>query len=78
MTTATQSRAGDIIDYTRMRKGSTPEGHGRRRIGLCPRCGRKGLVSVYPDGDRLFAHRATDIGIGRRVTESCLVRSASP
>lgn len=35
---------GDTVDFTKYRLGSREQMHGRK-IGICPKCGRKGYIT---------------------------------
>jgi len=43
-----------IVDFRRMKLGTRTRGS--RRIGICPRCNRKGEMEVQPDGSVVFTH----------------------
>lgn len=71
---------GDLIDFTKFRKGSKPYG---RPIRVCPKCGKKGEYSQHrikqKDGtyrrlDDSYTHTAEDIGFAHMVKEQCTIR----
>lgn len=59
------------VDYTKMRKGSRPDG--RRKIEVCPKCGRKGLISRYKDGKGMTTHKGHKEFIFFMVDDSCFL-----
>jgi hypothetical protein len=64
------------IDYTAMRKRTWI---GNQQVGVCPKCGRKGLMQwayvaasgrAYPT---LVRHKVLDTGITELTTQSCIL-----
>jgi hypothetical protein len=59
---------GQPVDYTRMRLSK------RQRIKVCPRCGRKGQVTRYPNGDVRVSHYGY-IALGMMsITDHCYIK----
>ncbi len=62
------------MDFTKRRKGSRSE---LGRIDYCPKCGKKGAVRQYKNGERLIVHQSRTYAIGRmqgqNLTDSCMI-----
>lgn len=59
-----------MIDYTKYRKGSRPNG---RIIDYCPKCKRKGEKTIYKNGAMIYVHQAK-IMMFVEVTDYCHFR----
>ena len=65
--------ARQVIDFTKMRKGSKPR---RLPIDYCPKCKRKGEVHTYPNGDMMYVHkmRMGIVPIAWEIFDSCHIK----
>jgi hypothetical protein len=64
---------GTDIDFTKMRKGFKP--YDKRRIDICPKCGRKGLRNNHSDGGAGFSHKAkAHVWGGLLIIDHCYIK----
>jgi len=63
-----------VVDFTKMRKGSKPRG---RKVDNCPKCGRKGERTNYTNGQTSYIHTMCNAGLFWNVTDSCLIQPAA-
>ena len=67
-------KLGDMIDYEsihwhRKRKGASGE-----RLGKCPKCGRRGEITLLDDGRLHVVHKMQQENWYYSVKDSCLIK----
>jgi hypothetical protein len=62
----------ELVDFTKMRLGSKPDG--RRKIAVCPKCGRKGQVNPFFDKGTDYYHVAKRSPFGLHVRDRCYIK----
>jgi ribosomal protein L37AE/L43A len=65
-----------LLDFTKRRKGSIAENG--RKIGVCPKCGRKGTISRYKNGRGLCVHTAEHQGFCLGARDFCCLPKPDP